>query len=147
MGLSNWIGQEWFTLLQSLGIIGGLFFAGLSFRDNFKARQVATLIDITQSHREIWEKMLFHPTLNRVSKTAVDLESEPITEDERLIVRFLVLHLNATYEAGKNSSLARNVGFNNDIRHFFAAPIPRTVWNELRAFQNPAFIAFVEGHF
>ena len=147
MGVSDWNAQDWFTLLQSLGIIGGLFFAGLSFRDSFKARQVATLIEITQSHRQIWEKLLFHPALARVSKAAVDLDRKPITENERLIVRFLVLHLNATYEAAKNSSITRIEGIHNDIKRFFAAPIPRAVWNELKMFQNSDFVAFVEENF
>ncbi len=77
----------------------------------------------------------------------VDLELEPITESERLLVRLLVSHLNATYEAVKNSNIRRMNGIDDDIKKFFSAPIPRAVWDELRLFQNSDFVAFVEGNF
>ena len=147
MGLYNVIIANWFDLLQSLGIICGLLFTGLSFRDTFKARQVTTLIEITQNHREIWQHLLIHPALNRVSNQDVDLEQNPITDSERLIVKLLVSHLNATYEAVKNSNLRRMNGIDDDIKRFFSAPIPRAVWDELRFFHNSDFVAFVEDNF
>ena len=144
MEFFSWIGQHWFDFIQTAGIIGGLFFTGLNFRDNFKARQVATLIEITRSHRDIWKQLFTHTELTRVTKTDIDLSLEPITEHERLIVHLLILHLNSTYHAAKISNVVRLEGIHTDIERFFVAPIPRKVWNDLRAFQNRDFVRFVE---
>jgi hypothetical protein len=131
-----------------IGAIGdGLFFTGLSFRDNFQARQVATLIDLTSSHRDIWENLFTHTELTRIAKREVDLVREPITEHERLIVRLLILHLNAAYHAAKISNVVRLEGIHTDIQQFFAAPIPTAIWAELREFQNHDFVRFVEQAF
>jgi len=35
----------------------------------------------------------------------------------------------------------------DDIRHFFKKPIPRSVWEQKKAFQGREFVAFVETHF
>ncbi len=77
----------------------------------------------------------------------MDLVREPITEHERLIVRLLILHLNAAYHAAKISNVVRLEGIHVDIRRFFAARIPATVWAELREFQNRDFVRFVEQSF
>ena len=147
MEFFNFLGQHWLDFLQTAGIVGGLFFTGLSFRDNFQARQVATLIELTSSHRDIWENLFTHAALTRITKREVDLALEPITEHERLIVRLLILHLNAAYQAAKISNVVRLEGIHTDIEQFFAAPIPSTVWTELRDFQNHDFVQFVEKHF
>jgi hypothetical protein len=31
-----------------------------------------------------------------------------------------------------------------NIRAFFAIPVPRLIWQELREYQDPDFVAFVE---
>lgn len=146
MGFYAWFGHNWFTILQSTGIIAGLIFTGLSFRDNVRARQVATLIQITASHREIWQKLLTHPELYRISRPNIDLSREPVTENEELIVRLLVLHLNSAYQAAKVSGIVRIEGMGKDIQTFFSLPIPRAVWTALRSLQNEDFVRYVESH-
>ncbi|MCF7763183.1 MAG: hypothetical protein K9N62_05870 [Verrucomicrobia bacterium] len=144
MEFFNFLGQHWFDFLQTVGIVGGLFFTGLSFRDNFRARQVATLIELTGSHRDIWENLFTHTTLSRITKREVDLVREPITEHERLIVRLLILHLNAVFHASEISNVIRLEGIHVDVQQFFSAPIPSAIWAEFRDFQNRDFVRFVE---
>jgi hypothetical protein len=79
-----------------------------------------------------------------VLKVNVDLGHEPITDAERLFVRFLVLHLASSFEAGKRGLYPSEERLSEDVREFFVLPIPGAVWEELKALQEPVFVEFVE---
>src|SRR5258708_7781649 len=56
MGFLLWIGDNWFTLLQSVGIIGGLLLTTSALNSDARTRRVANLIEITRGHRDIWSE-------------------------------------------------------------------------------------------
>jgi len=144
MGLFQWFSDSWFILLQSCGIIGGLTFTVVTLRDDIKARRVSNLIAITQHHREIWAQLYARPELSRVLDAAVDLDSHPITEEEKLFVGLLILHLNSSYQAMKSGTLIKPEGVRRDMQLFFALPIPHAIWVEVRLMQDEGFVEFVE---
>jgi hypothetical protein len=78
-----------------------------------------------------------------VLEADVDLEREPINEAERLFVRFLILHLASSFEAGKRGLYPSEARLSEDVRDFFDRPIPRAVWEELRPLQESEFAEFV----
>lgn len=135
---------NWFDLLQSLGIIAGLFFATHALIANARAQRAANLLTITQHHREIWGQLVDHPELARVLAPGVDLEVNPVTEAERRFVLSLILHLNASYEMMRAGTLVPVENVDRDVCEFFALPIPRRVWVGVREKQNKRFIRFVE---
>ncbi len=58
---NQWLLEHWETLLNNLGIIGGLVFsatslliAAASFRSDTKTRQVSNLLAMTANYREVW---------------------------------------------------------------------------------------------
>ena len=65
-------------------------------------------------------------------------------EHKREIVRLFIL---TPCHAAKISNVVRLEGIYTDIEQFFAAPIPATIWAELREFLNRDFVRFVETHF
>src|SRR5687767_4332729 len=101
MGFLNWLRDNWFTLLQSLGIIGGLFFTAISLRVDTKVRRVGNLFAVTKQHREIWTALYSRPDLKRVVDTSANLATKPITDEEELFVNLLILHLASNYHAAK----------------------------------------------
>ena len=139
-----WIQSNWFTLLQSAGIIAGLVFTGVSVRAEAKSRRVTNLLIITQNHREIWSELYARPELSRVLDEHVDLERQSITQDEKLFVRFLVLHLSGAHRAIQQDMFMSPEGLACDVRTFFALPIPRELWKKLRPTQDVDFVRFVE---
>lgn len=143
----QFLSTHWFEAVQTLGILATLACTVVVVRSDQKSRRVQTLLQITQSHREIWEKLLDNPELFRVTQREVDLAAKPITNQERLVVTLLVLHINSAYEATKNKTIARIEGMSRDIASLFSLPIPRAVWNDLRHFQNSKFTVYIESHF
>jgi hypothetical protein len=91
--------------------------------------------------------MIDQPELWRIMSADVDLERNPVTDNETLFVSFLVLHLNSAYQAIKQGVMEMPEGLGSDISAFFVHPIPRAVWGKLRSLQNRDFVAFVEEHF
>lgn len=142
---STWLSAHAFTLLQSVGIIGGLVFTGLAFRAETRSRRVGNLIVLTQHHRDIWEDLYTRPSLSRVLKTSVDLDKAPVTREEEVFVLLLILHLNAAFRAMSDSLAPRPEVLRQDIRSFFALPIPAAAWLRYRSFQDRDFVDFVEG--
>src|SRR5690348_13551762 len=120
MGVFHWFGQNWFILLESVGIVGGLVFTGISLHESTKSQRVANLIAITQHHREIWTYLYTRPSLSRVINPDLNLWRAPVTDEEALFVSLLVLHLGAVFEAMKARSFPKREGLGQDIRSFFS---------------------------
>lgn len=144
MGLLTWITGNWFDLLQSVGIIAGLFFTSAALRADTQARRTSNLIAITGAHREIWSELYDRPELRRVTDINVDLEGTPVTSAEELFVGLLILHLNTSFQAMKAGVFISPEGLRKDIRRFFSAPMTRRIWAELKPLQDADFVRFVE---
>src|SRR5437899_136859 len=65
MGFSTWLSDNWFVLLQSLGIIAGFVFTAHSLRSETKMRRVGNLLAITESHRKLWTEFSNRRELRR----------------------------------------------------------------------------------
>lgn len=144
MGFLQWLEQNWFSLFESAGIIGGLLFTAVTLRTDARARRIGNLIAITQHHREIWTHLYTRSELARVLDNAVNLKSAPATNEEELFVNLLILHLNSAYHAMQNGMFVKPEGLQRDIQMLFALPIPRSVWEQAKSFQDADFVNYVE---
>jgi hypothetical protein len=144
MELLHWIEQNGFVLLQSVGIIGGLFFTAISLRIDANVRRVGNLITLTQHHRDIWTRLYTRPELSRVLHEKPNLAHRPVSYAEELFINLLILHLNSAFQAMKNGMSVSPEGLRKDIQSFFLLPIPKSVWVRSKELQNKDFVRFVE---
>jgi hypothetical protein len=144
MTFLDWFRDNWFALLQSLGIVGGLFFTGISLRTDANVRRIGNLFTVTKHHREIWTTLYTRPELKRVIDASADLKAQPISDEEELFVNLLILHLASNYRAAKAGMFLLRGEIRADIISFFSLPIPRAVWKKIKAFQDKEFASFVE---
>jgi len=144
MLLLNWAAEHWFDLLQTAGIVGGFVFTGFSFRTDTKARRLESLFTITKHHREIWSEIYERPELSRILDPKADLTTQPVTNEERLFVNFLIFHLYNSYQAIRDRLYSQPEGLTGDIKGFFALPIPAEVWRQTKRLQDRHFVEFVE---
>lgn len=140
----RWIIEHWLDFLQSVGIIAGLLFTVHTIRTDAKSRRIANLIAFTQQNRDIWKQMYERPELARVFESEVDLDRAPVTNEERLFAKLLILHLDSVHRAMKEDMFVSLSGLQKDIRMSFARPVLRAVWEEIKEFQDNDFVAFVE---
>jgi len=139
----QWISAHWFDLLQTAGIVGGFIFTGITLREDTKVKRLQSLFTITKSHREIWSEIYQRPDLSRILDQTADVNAQPVTKEETLFVNFLIFHLNNSYQAICDGLYSRPEGLGEDIKSFFSLPIPRTVWEQTKKFQDRDFVAFV----
>jgi hypothetical protein len=144
MEVSAWFAQHGFDLIQAVCVVGTLLFAAYTFRKGEKAQRIANLIAIKQEYSDVWRTMYDHPELSRVLEKSVDLDKHPVTTQEWLFVKMLVLHLDTVRRAKKIDVFVKLQGLQMDIREFFSLPIPKTVWDSLKVFHDDDFTTFVE---
>ena len=148
--MGNWLAENWFNLF-TVFFGSGLWFAAFSIRqdarirkDEVAAKRVANLLAITANHREVWGKFLDNPSLGRVFDATADVIAQPVTDMERVFVTLVIGHTTSVYYAMTKQLVVEYDALQRDIAHFFALPIPQSVWKTNRQFQNHEFIAFVE---
>ncbi|MEI6076814.1 MAG: hypothetical protein WCS94_14625 [Verrucomicrobiota bacterium] len=144
MAATNWIIEHWFDLFQTLGIVGGLLFTAYAVWKDERARKITNLIALNERHDYIWSKFYEKPELARVLKKDVDLNRYPISDEEWLFAKMLIIHLDTVRRAAKAGMLFEIKGIKSDIRDFLKLPIPKTVWEKIRPFQDEKFVEFVE---
>ena len=90
--LDEWVTNNWFSLLQSLGIICGLFFTATAIRRDTAARRASDLLSLSERHQELWSELYRRPELSRIRRKEVDLLAEPVTAAETEFLRLVFVH-------------------------------------------------------
>jgi hypothetical protein len=145
--MENWFAEHWFDLIQSIGIVGGLVFTAETARQDTQSREISNLIAVNERYNEIWQELFRRPNLSRILKTDVDLDKVPVTAEEQLFVKMLILHLDTVRRAMNAGVFVKIAELKSDIREFLSLPIPKMVWRKMKPFQDKEFVDFVEGSF
>jgi hypothetical protein len=140
----SWFLQNWFSLLQASGIIGGLLFTAMSVRQATRARRVSDLLTLTNMHRDLWNEAHSRPDLSRVFGLEADLVAQPITVAEERFLNEVIVHFATGWQLARNGSLVTLDAMQADVRNFFSLPIPNAVWRETKKRRDPQFVRFVE---
>jgi len=143
MAVLPWLVSNWFDLLQSIGIVAGLLFTGVSLKTDAQVRRVQNLLKVTEQHRDLWSRLYDEPELRRVIEEHPDLNGKPVTYEEELFVLSVVLHLNSVYRAIESGMYASPEQLTEDVRRFFSKPIPQKVWKNVSGLQDKVFVRFV----
>ena len=144
MELFAWIGSHWIDLVQTAAIIAALLFTRSSLLWDARVRQVGNSIQLSEHHRSLWERLLRDPQLGRILNPNPNTRKKPITPAEEMFVIFIIIHLSDTYYAMKTGFYQRPEGLTKDVQQFFSLPIPRQVWEKVKALQESEFVEFVD---
>jgi hypothetical protein len=150
--LINWLSSpENLTLVKTLVIFFaliinacGFFLAALAFRQNRKVHFLSFPTNLTASHRDIWKLSYDSPELKRVTKENPDLLAQPITDKEEQLVNLVVLNMILAFEADRLGVYPLPEGSKRDAISFLQLPIPQRVWKDIREYQPPQFVEFIE---
>lgn len=142
--LPSWLSENWFVLLQGIGIVAGLLFTGISIRHESKGRRISNLLALSAQHRDLWQEMQRRPELGRVRSTEVDLVAKPITSAEAEFMNLVIVHFNTGWYLAQEGSFLRKKALAADAKAFFGLPIPSSVWNQTKHERDPKFVRFIE---
>jgi hypothetical protein len=144
MAVFYWLGGQFVTLLETASAVGGLLLTAYTISRDTKERRLSNRIALSERHSAIWKEFYERPGLSRVLKPKLDLKAEPVSEEERLFVKLLILHLDTVHQASRGGLLTKVEGLTKDVRDFFSLPIPATVWQWMKPYQNTNFVSFIE---
>jgi len=142
--LPSWLRENWFPLLQTVGIIGGLVFTGISVRQAANARKVSDLLTLTAQHRALWNEVYSRPGLNRIFAASADLVATPVTMSEDQFLNEVIVHFYTGWRLASKGSLLSPEAMEADVQNFFRLPIPRAVWEQSKGARDQQFVMFVE---
>ena len=140
----SWIGDNWFSLVQSAGIVAGMGFTVWSLRRDSRERRTAARLGLAQHHRELWAEVHRRPDLGRLLNDDVDLVAHPITAAEDEFLNVVIYHFQTCWELGRSDGLLSLPTLELDARDFFAHPIPKAVWRGSRNRRDPGFVTFID---
>lgn len=140
----GWIGENWFPLMQSAGIVAGLLLPVVALRRDAAGRRTANLLALGQQHRELWTQAVERPELCRIFRDSVDLLTQPVTPPEFEFMNMVIHHFNTGWELAKQGEVLTLETMSLDVATFFCLPIPKSVWKETRDRRDPQFVAFIE---
>lgn len=139
-----WLKENWPSLLEGIGIIGGLIFTAVSLRRDTRSRRVSDLLTLTEQHRNLWSEVHERDGLRRIYEEDVDLVAGPITDVEEEFLNRVIVHFNTGWLLAREGSLLTLETLASDVRWFFNLPVPRRVWEATKEGRDRRFIQFVE---
>ena len=140
----SWVENNWFQLLQTVGVVGGLVFTGISIRQSTRARKASDLLALTDQHRELWNEVYSRPGLERVFAPQADLLGKPISITEERFLNEVIVHFQMGWQLATSGSLLTLDAMKADVNAFFTLPLPRAVWEATRVGRDPEFVRFIE---
>jgi hypothetical protein len=145
MEIINWLEIHWLELLQTIGLDGSLLFAGYAIYKDAQARRVGNAIAMAGQHRKLRSELLDHPELFRVLAANADIKATPISEAEAVYAGMKINHLSTVYQAINLGEFIELEGLQADAKALISLPIPKAVWEKMKAVQNEDFVRFIEG--
>ena len=134
---------DWFTLLQSLGIIIGFLFSGYAIWKDANATKLQNYILLTQSHREVWSMMMDNEKLGRVLEKDIPASKMELTYRERQFLTFIFLHITCSFELSKRGKIVDIEKDKEDIADLLSHPLVKKFWDDNSRFYNEDFRAFI----
>lgn len=146
VGIAVWLGENWFSVLQSVGIVGSLVFAGHSAHAEVRARKVGDILTLSAHHRELWSEFHRRPDLVRILQRDIDLIAKPITLAEEEFLNIVFVHVQTAWELARHGGLLSLQTLRVDMKHFLGFPIPLIVWKGSRPHRDAKFVAFMNSN-
>ena len=152
----SWIKSDWFSVVQTVGIVGGLVFTGITCQQQARAQkeqaktqeqqtktqETQNLLAFTERHRSLWSEAYQKPELQRIFSPTVNGPTEPsIPEEEFLNVVFV--HYETGWQIAESSYQRYLKPLATDIARFLSLPLPAAVWEKIKAVKDERFVRFV----
>lgn len=138
-----WLRDNWFPLLQSLGIVGSLLFTGLTLARDLRARRISDQLLLNDQHRKLWGEVQRQPELGRVLQPEFNPQVTPISLAEEQFLRLVFVHFQNGWLIIAQGSLTSMEALKLDTSDFFRLPGPCHLWDRVKHTHDPMFVRFV----
>lgn len=140
----GWLQNNWVDLIQTIGIVAGLAFTAVSFKREEQTRRISNLLSLKEEHRELWSIVHQNPGFSRILDPDVDLVANPMTNEEEVFLRQMIVHFAVGYEMVRTGTPLDIGAVKGDVAEVFSLPLPKLAFARARHGQSPEFVRFVE---
>jgi hypothetical protein len=140
----SWLAEGWFDGVQTVGILGSLWVAICSIREQVKSRRLTDLLTLAAHHRDLWSEVHRRPDLARICDREVRLSGHPMTLPEREFMNLVINHFHTGWLVACRGGLVSRHTLATDAGYFFRLPLPRAAWDQTKFQQDPRFVQFIE---
>ena len=140
----SWLKDNWFALLQGLGIVFGLLFTTVTLRRDARGRRRSDALALMQQHRELWSEVHRRKDLNWIFEGTVDLVASALTVAEQEYLNLVIVHFHTGWQLAQEGTVLTLKTLGADARSFFSLPIPKFVWGQTKSTRDPKFVEFIE---
>ncbi len=141
---SYWATDNWFSLVQTLGIVGGLWLTASSANREAKAREIQNLLTLSEHHQKLWMEFVGREDLEKIFDPAAGTQPPLATIAEKEYLNSVIVHFQTGWWIARSGGITPLEEIRRDARSFFSLPLPRAVWEETKATRNQQFVRFVE---
>ena len=142
-----WLQQDWFDLIQTLGIVCSIALTAIALHRETRARKLGHYLTLVAHHRELWTETHRRPDLARIFQEEVDLIAAPMTIAEQEFLNLAIEHFTTGWLVAKDTRFLNRKVLAADARTFFARPLPRAAWKQTKQARDPRFVRFIEDAF
>ena len=142
--LQTWLNQNWFNVIQTLGIIATGLLAILTLSRETRARRFGDYLVVVNQHRELWREAYCRSELARVFQPDVDLIAAPVSVAEEEYLNLVIDHFHTGWLLARERVILRTEVLAADACHFFTLPLPRQVWESTLQGRDPKFVQFIK---
>ena len=139
-----WIQANWFSFLQGVAIVCGLFFTALASIREARSRHIANILSLSGLHRELWAEVHRRPDLQRIVQETADLVQHPISLAEEEFLNLVLVHFYTGWQLARLGTGVSMDVLQKDVQSFFARPIPRAIWQKTKGERDVRFVRFIE---
>jgi hypothetical protein len=144
MASSSWVGENWFNLIQTVGIVGSLLLAMAAAKREAKTREIENLLTISDHHRELWSGARQQAELERIFREDDQSLNLPVTVAEAEFLNLVMAHYLTSWRISNIGGIITLKELAADLRDFLSLPLPRAVWEKTKESRNRKFVRFVE---
>lgn len=142
--LSAWLDQNWFNLVQTLGIMLSSWLTGAALRQEIRTRKHENAFTLAQHHRELWSEVHRRPDLARILSSEVDLLAAPMSVAEEEFLNLVIEHFQTGWLVAQADGFPTLQTLAKDARSFFTLPLPEDVWQSTKKDRDPRFVQFID---
>lgn len=136
--------SNWFSLIQSTGIVASLVFAAVTIRREARTHKMSALLALDEQHRDLWSELHRRPELCRILASEIDLVGRPVTTAESEFLNTVFVHFCTGWRLAAEHGVFSEDDLRRDLVAFLARPIPHQVWKQTLNIREQRFVAFVE---
>lgn len=140
----HWLAEHWPHLIEIAGLPVTLIIFAITYSEEAKVRRVETIFHMNEAHRKLWMYFDENPDLAGILNEKRDVAVNPPTGKEVRFVNYLFHHLNGVFQASKAGISVTPEHLAEDVRSFFALPVPHEVWSRLKSSHERKFVWFVQ---